>query len=282
MSASYQHFSELHGAGIGLRSQHYQHVLEQLPAVPWFEVLIDNYCNEGGRPLAMLDQVRRHYPVTFHGVGMSLGGVAALDSAYLQRLKALITRFDPVYVSDHLCWNNHAGLHGNDLFPIPYTRQAIDHVVARIQRVQEFLGRQILVENVSSYLSYRMSEMSEAAFLVEVVQRSGCGLLCDVNNIYVSAQNHDFDPETYLSCLPREAVKEMHLAGYEDQGDFLLDTHGARVQPPVWQLYQRALEILGPVPTLIEWDTNIPAFDVLMAERGKAAGFLEVARECLA
>ena len=279
MPASTAHQKALHGVGIGLRSQHYQVVLDERPAVPWFEVLIDNYFNAGGRPLAMLERVREHYPITFHGVGMNLGGVAPLSKPYLQRLKDLIKRFAPVHVSDHLCWNNHDGLHGNDLFPIPYTRQAVEHVVARIQQVQDFLGRPILVENVSSYLSYTASEYSEAEFLAEVVTRAGCGLLCDVNNIYVSAHNHHFDPGHYLAQLPKTAVKEMHLAGYEDQGDFLLDTHGARVQEPVWSLYQQALDLLGPVPTLIEWDTNIPAFEVLMSEQARAATYMEQARE---
>jgi len=258
------------GVGIGLRSTHYQTILDTLPKVPWFEALTDNYMNEGGLPLHHLEQVRTHYPLTFHGVGMSLGSADPLDQNYLKKLKALIARFQPIHISDHLCWTSHLGRHSNDLLPMPYTSVALKHVVERIDQVQSFLGQRILVENVSSYLSYKMSVMEEAEFFAEVVKQADCLMLCDINNIYVSASNHQFDAISYLDKMPKERIKEMHLAGYEDQGEFLLDTHGEAIHPPVWDLYKQALSRFGNVPTLIEWDTNIPTLDILLAEREKA------------
>jgi uncharacterized protein (UPF0276 family) len=270
---------KIQGAGIGLRSVHYQTILKTLPEVPWFEVLIDNYMGEGGQPLDYLEQVREHYPLTFHGVGMSLGSIDPLDYAYLARLKSLIDRFQPSLVSDHLCWASFDGVHGNDLFPMPYTNEAIQHLVSRIDQVQNFLGRRILIENVSSYLSFTVDAMSEVEFLTEVAEQADCDILCDVNNIYVSAMNHQFDPVDYLRALPAKRIKEMHLAGFEDQGTHLLDTHGARVHEPVWRLYQSALEFFGPVPTLIEWDTNIPDFAILKEERDKAQQMMRQSRD---
>ena len=263
------------GVGVGLRSPHYQTILEQQPAVPWFEVLIDNYMNEGGYPLYYLEQISEHYPLSFHGVGLSLGGLDTLDENYLARLKQLMERFQPELVSDHLCWTSHNGIHSNDLLPMPYTPEAVKHVAERIDAVQNYLGRRILVENVSSYMRYQCSEYSEAEFFAEVVETADCDILCDVNNIYVSASNHDFDPLLYLDKLPKERIKEMHLAGFEDQGSFLLDTHGEAVHEPVWELYVKALELFGPVPTLIEWDTNLPEFEILLSERAKAEQFLQ-------
>lgn len=263
--------SLLKGAGIGLRSDHYQTILKTLPDIPWFEALIDNYMGEGGQPHYYLEKVREHYPLSFHGVGMSLGSTDPLDKDYLNKLKTLIERYQPSLVSDHLCWASFNGIHGNELFPMPYTDEAIQHLASRIDQVQNFLGRRILVENVSSYLSYTDDAMTEAAFLSEVAEQADCDILCDVNNIYVSAQNHKFDPIQYLKTLPAKRIKEMHLAGFEDQGTHLLDTHGARVHQPVWELYQEALALFGAIPTLIEWDTDIPAFSVLQEERDKAA-----------
>ncbi len=265
----------LKDVGIGLRPQHYQTILADLPKVPWFEALTDNYMNDGGLPLHYLQLIRSHYPISFHGVGLSIGSSDPLDPQYLQRLKSLIDRFQPAHISDHLCWSAINGLHGNDLFPIPYTQEAIKHVAQRIDAVQNFLGQRILIENVSSYLSYQESEMSEAEFLAEVLVEADCYLLCDVNNIYVSAVNHGISAQDYLQHLPAERVKEMHLAGFEDQGDYLLDTHGEAVHEPVWALYQLALERFGSVPALIEWDTNIPDFEVLEAERDKAQAMME-------
>ena len=264
----------IQGAGIGLRSAHYQTILNSRPDIPWFEALTDNYMGEGGQPLDYLEQVRELYPLTFHGVGMSLGSTDPIDQNYLSCLKNLINRFQPTYVSDHLCWASFDGIHGNELFPMPYTCEAIDHIVHRIDQVQNFLGQRILIENVSSYLSFKVDAMAEVEFLSEIAKKADCDILCDVNNIYVSAVNHRFDPYAYLAALPKERIKEMHLAGFEDQGTHLLDTHGARIHEPVWKLYRAALELFGPVPTLIEWDTNIPEFKVLEQEQSKAAALM--------
>jgi len=269
------HAISLCGAGIGLRSVHYQTILETLPDVPWFEALTDNYMGNGGLPLHYLEQVREHYPITLHGVGLSLGSLDPLDQDYIKKLKHLIQRFQPRLVSDHLCWSSIDGIHGNDLFPIPYSQEALVHIVDRIKQVQDALGQRILVENVSSYVTYQSDEMTEWEFLSEVVRLADCNLLCDVNNIYVSAQNHQFDPLVYLQALPHERIKEIHLAGYEDVGTHLLDTHGGVVHPPVWELYEQAIEMIGPVATLLEWDTNIPSFDILQLEAKKAALVLE-------
>lgn len=273
MSEPKPELSRLSGVGLGLRAQHYQDILKSLPDIPWFEVLIDNYLYTDGYPLHYLEQVARHYPLSFHGVGMSLGGTEPLDNAYLDRLKRLITRFQPLHVSDHLCWTHHGGLHSHDLLPVPYTRDAARHVAERILSVQDYLGRRILLENVSSYMSYKESEMTEAEFYCEVVELADCDMLCDINNIYVSAYNHDFDAVSYLKSLPQARVREFHLAGFEDQGDYLLDTHGQAVHEPVWQLYQQAIAHFGPIPTLIEWDNNIPEFSRLLLERDKAMCF---------
>ena len=262
------------GVGLGLRALHYQTIIDQRPAVPWFEALIDNYLGNGGLPLYYLEQIRRDYPMTFHGVGMSLGSSDPLDINYLGKLKQRIDRFQPQYVSDHLCWNSIAGRYGNDLFPMPYTEEALNQIADKIGQVQDFLGRRILVENVSSYVAFDSDNMTEWEFVVEVVKRADCDLLCDINNIYVSAVNHQFDPLTYLKAMPKDRIKEIHLAGYQDAGTHLLDTHGQPVHPPVWELYREAIELFGPVPTLIEWDTDIPPFDVLQAEADKARALI--------
>ena len=269
------HASPLCGAGIGLRSVHYQTILETLPNVGWFEALTDNYMGNGGLPLHYLEQVSEHYPITLHGVGLSLGSLDPLDQNYIKKLKHLIQRFQPRLVSDHLCWSSIDGVHGNDLFPLPYSEEALKHIVNRIKQVQDALGQRILVENVSSYVTYQSDEMTEWEFLAEVVKQADCDLLCDVNNIYVSAQNHQFDPLVYLRALPHERIKEIHLAGYEDEGTHLLDTHGDVIHPPVWDLYEQAIQMIGPVATLIEWDTNIPSFDILQLEAKKATLILE-------
>ena len=261
------------GVGLGLRAPHYQTILNDLPTVPWFEALTDNYLNEGGYPLHFLERVASHYPLTFHGVGMSLGGTDPLDLNYLDKVKRLSNRFEPVYISDHLCWTAHGGLHSNDLLPLPYTEEAVKHVAKRIRQAQDYLGRRLLIENVSSYLSYQESAMSEAEFFVAVVEEADCDILCDINNIYVSAKNHQFDAKAYIDAVPASRVKEMHLAGFENQGDFLLDTHGYPVHEPVWELYQHALAHFGEVPTLIEWDSNIPEFSVLLEERRRAMSY---------
>lgn len=263
------------GAGLGLRSVHYQTILETLPDVAWFEALTDNYMGNGGLPLHYLEKISEHYPITLHGVGLSLGSLDPLNQGYIKKLKQLIQRFQPRLVSDHLCWSSVDGIHGNDLFPMPYSEEALKHIVGRIKQVQDTLGQRILIENVSSYVTFQSDEMTEWAFLAEVVKQADCDLLCDLNNIYVSAQNHLFDPLVYLNALPHERIKEIHLAGYEDQGTHLLDTHGDVVSPPVWSLYKQAIEMIGPVDTLIEWDTNIPSFSTLQQEAQKAVLIME-------
>lgn len=260
----------IQGAGVGLRTPHYAHVEQEKPSIPWFEVLVDNYLGKGGAPLRHLETVRRDYPLTFHGVGMSLGSTDPLNMDYLRRLKHLVERFQPAYVSDHLCWVSVEGHYAHDLLPLPYLESVVNHVAERIQYVQEFLGRPILIENVSSYLAYKISDMKEWEFLNLIVDKAGCEVLLDINNIYVSSHNHGFDPEDYLFAVPVEKVRQFHLAGYEDQGTHLLDSHGRSVHAPVWELYKKALTHMGPIPTLIEWDNNIPEFHVLHAEATKA------------
>lgn len=267
----------LNGVGIGLRAPHYQHIIEQQPDIPWFEALIDNYLGDGGLPLYYLEKIREQYPLTFHGVGMSLGSSDPLDKNYLNRLKQRMDDFEPIHVSDHLCWNSIGGIHGNDLLPLPYTEDALRQVVNNIHQVQDHLGQQILIENVSSYVAFTDDAMTEWDFVREVVKQADCLLLCDINNIYVSAINHGFDPLDYLKAMPKERIREIHLAGYQDQGTHLLDTHGQPVHEPVWSLYRQALSMYGPVPTLIEWDTDIPDFDVLEQEAFKASEAMEAA-----
>ncbi len=264
----------IQGAGVGLRTPHYAHIEQQKPSIPWFEALVDNYLGKGGAPLRHLESVRQDYPLTFHGVGMSLGSTDPLNMAYLGRLKDLVERFQPAYVSDHLCWVSFEGQYAHELLPLPYVESAVNHVAERIQRVQEFLGRSILIENVSSYLTYKASQMEEWEFLNLVVEKAGCEVLLDINNIYVSAHNHGFDPEAYLLAVPVHKVRQFHLAGYEDQGTHLLDSHAESVHAPVWDLYEKALTHLGPLPTLIEWDNNIPEFHVLYAEATKAQALM--------
>ncbi len=259
-----------YGVGIGLRSTHYQHILEHRPNTPWFEVLTDNYMGDGGLPLHYLEQVRQHYPITFHGVGLSLGSTDALNQDYLKRLKQRINEFQPAWVSDHLSWSVHGQHHVHDLLPLPYTDESLQHLIKRISQVQDYLGQQLVVENASTYLEFNDSQMSEAEFVCAIAEGADCKILLDINNIYVSAYNHGFDAHEYVLKIPPQRVQEIHLAGYSDEGTHLLDTHGALVHEPVWDLYEKALIHLGDVPTLIEWDTDIPEYSVLEAEAHKA------------
>ena len=265
-------------AGIGLRAEHYAEFVSTKPAVGFIEAHSENYFGRGGKPLRYLELARRDYPLSLHGVGLSIGSIDPLSVAYLTRLRELTARFEPTLVSDHLCWSSVGGVYANDLLPLPFTAEAIAHVVSRVQQVQETLGRSILLENVSSYLEYGDSAMPEWTFLAEVAARSGCGILLDVNNIFVSAHNHGFDAQTYLAAIPRDAVREIHLAGFVarqfDDGDILIDTHSAPVAEPVWALYRQALQRFGPTPTLIEWDTDLPPLADLVAEAGKADAML--------
>jgi len=266
-------------AGIGLRAPHYRDVIETRPDVSWFEVHSENYFGDGGAPLFYLEQTRAHYPLSLHGVGLSLGSADPLNMAHLRKLKALIQRFEPGLVSEHLCWSSIGGRYLNDLLPLPYTEEALKHITERIGQAQDFLGRQILIENVSSYLQYKHSTIPEWEFITEVARASGCGILLDVNNIYVSAVNHGFDAGQYLQAIPVTAVQEIHLAGFAvnhyPDGDVLIDDHGSPVHANVWALYHTAVRRFGPIPTLIEWDSDIPALSVLLQEAHKAEAILE-------
>ena len=270
-------------AGIGLRARHVGELLDRRPVVPWVEVHAENYLANAGA-LASLKEVRRSYPVALHGVGLSLGSAGPLDLRHLERLARLVESIEPCVVSEHLSWSGSGAVYLNHLLPLPYTLETLCVVAEHVEQVQERLGRRILVENPSSYLRFRHSSMPEAQFLGELVRRTGCGLLCDVNNVYVSAWNVGLDAEAYLAALPAGAVGEIHLAGHAvndaDGVSLLIDDHGSPVSPAVWRLYRQALDRFGPVPTLIEWDTDIPALDVLLAEARKADGiFTEARRE---
>ncbi len=266
-------------AGVGLRAEHYRDVLETLPAVGWFEVHSENYFGEGGRPLAFLEAIRTHYPLSLHGVGLSLGSTDELSHTHLARIKHLIDRFQPDLVSEHLSWSSIGGRYLNDLLPLPYTEEALAHVVARIARVQDYLGRRILVENISRYLEYKHTTIAEWDFLAAVARQSDCGILLDVNNIYVNAVNHGFDALTYLRAIPRDLVQEIHLAGFTvnrfEGGEIIIDSHNRPVADAVWTLYREAIDRFGPRPTLIEWDTELPALTVLISEAYQADAIME-------
>ena len=254
------------GFGIGLRTEHYADFIEHRPAVDWVEVLSENYMVPGGKPLHMLDTIRRDVPMVMHGVSMSIGSSDALDLDYLRALKALAQRIEPAWISDHLCWTgvDHHNLH--DLLPMPYTEAALRHLVARVQQVQDLLGRRLLLENVSSYVSFAADEMSEWEFIAQLAQRADCELLLDVNNVYVSSRNHGFDAHDFIDAMPRERVRQIHLAGHEDHGDHLIDTHDQPVCDGVWALYAHTVKRLGAVPTMIERDDHIPPLAELLAE----------------
>jgi len=258
------------GFGLGLRVPHYAYVLEARPAVDWFEILSENYMIAGGKPLYYLRAIREHYPVVMHGVSMSIGSTDPVDTDYLKGLKTLIRDIEPEWVSDHLCWTSLGGINSHDLLPLPYTEETLNHLVSRIHQVQDFLGRTLLFENVSSYVSYRESEMSEWEFFDQVCARAECKMLLDINNIYVSARNHGFDPMDYLEGVTPDRVQQFHLAGHSDFGDYIVDTHDHDVPEPVWALYAEALKRFGPVSTMIERDDNIPEFPILFAELAHA------------
>ncbi|MDX1486965.1 MAG: DUF692 domain-containing protein [Acidiferrobacterales bacterium] len=269
-------------AGIGLRSQHYRDVLETRPNIGWFEVHSENYFGAGGRPLYYLERIRADYPLSLHGVGLSLGSTDPLNTTHLNKLKNLIRRFEPALVSEHLSWSSVEGRYLNDLLPLPCTEEALDHIVSRITAVQEYLDRQILVENISTYLEYCEATIPEAEFVSEAARRSGCGILLDVNNVYVNAKNHGFDPLTYVHTIPPELVEEIHLAGFTvnrfGDSEIIIDSHNQRVTDDVWALYRQTIQRMGPRPTLIEWDADLPALDVLVHEANKADHVLEVRR----
>ncbi len=263
------------GHGVGLRRDHFERVLSGPAGVDWFEAISENFMIEGGRPLDILTRIRERYPIVLHGVSLSIGSTDPLDEAYLDRLDTLAKRFQPAWVSDHLCWTGVGGRQAHDLLPLPYTEQALAHVVGRVLRVQERLGRPIALENVSSYVAYRHSGMPEWEFLAEVAGRSGCGILLDINNIYVSARNHGFDPRAYLKGIPSGKVWQFHLAGHSNKGAYLLDTHDHAVIDDVWALYREAIVRFGPVSSLIEWDDRIPSFERLEQESQRARAIHE-------
>jgi uncharacterized protein (UPF0276 family) len=254
------------GFGLGLRVDHYEPILADHPEVDWFEALTENYLVPGGKPLDYLTRIRGRYPVVLHGVSLSIGSTQPLDRTYLAQVKALVARIEPEWVSDHLCWTGIAGRNMHDLLPLPYTEEALANVVERVRTVQDILGRRILLENVSSYVSYRDSRVTEWQFLREIAERADCLILLDVNNIYVSSVNHEFDPVDYLNAIPVERVQQIHLAGHQSHGDYLIDTHDHPVPDPVWELYSAALRRFGSVSTMIERDANIPPLEELCSE----------------
>ena len=260
--------------GVGLRPVHYRQILQERPRVGWFEVHSENYFGAGGQPLHNLESIRDAYPLSLHGVGLSLGSVGPLDEEHLRRLGDLISRIQPGLVSEHLSWGRVGPRHLNDLLPLPYTEEALGVVCDHIDEVQERLRRQILVENISSYIQFRHSTMPEGEFIARVTRRTGCGILLDVNNLYVNEANNGIDPVAYLDALPVSSIREIHLAGHDRAGTLLIDTHGTRVAAPVWELYAQALDRCGPVATLIEWDTDIPPLEVLLDEARHAASVM--------
>ncbi|MBT3010485.1 MAG: DUF692 domain-containing protein [Candidatus Thiodiazotropha sp. (ex Lucina aurantia)] len=254
------------GYGLGLRRQHYDDVLESRPDVDWFEIISENYMVDGGKPLHYLSRIRERYPMVMHGVSMSIGSIEPLDYTYLKKLKELIERVEPMWFSDHLCWTGVNKLNLHDLLPLPYTEEALDHVVERITRVQDYLGRQMLLENVSSYISYSESQLSEWEFLREVVERADCLVLLDINNIYVSAYNHNFDPSDFVRAMPSERIYQIHLAGHTQEENLIIDTHDHPIADPVYELYAEAIQRFGRVSTMIERDDNIPPLADLLRE----------------
>lgn len=266
-------------AGIGLRGQHYQALLERRPNTGWLEAHSENFFGQGGAPHQYLEALRAEYPLSLHGVGLSLGSVDELDPRHLHRLDDLVRRYQPGLLSEHLSWSSAGGIHSNDLLPLPYTEEALAHFAGRVRQVQDRLGRRILVENPSSYLRYRHSTIDEWEFLVAVAELSDCGLLLDINNVYVSAVNHGYDALNYLASIPADRVGEIHLAGHAANrcGDrtILIDDHGGPVAEPVWALFKHALARFSNIPTLIEWDSNIPTLDLLLNEADKAQRFME-------
>jgi uncharacterized protein (UPF0276 family) len=263
---------QLAGFGLGLRTPHYEAVLNEPHAIDWLEVITENYLVPGGKPLAYLERIRERFPLVMHGVSLSIGSTDPIDFDYLAGVRALAARIEPHWISDHLCWTGIEGRNLHDLLPLPYTEEALALVVARVGQIQDALGRQILLENVSSYLTFHESEMSEWEFLGEVAERADCAILLDINNIYVSSVNHGFNPSTYLQAMPTDRVRQLHLAGHSDLGGHLIDTHDHPIVEPVWNLYCAAIAQFGAVPTMIERDDNIPPLGELVAE-------LQIARD---
>jgi uncharacterized protein (UPF0276 family) len=259
-----------HGFGLGLRTEHFDAVLEGAPGVDWFEIISENFMVAGGKPRHYLEAIRARHPLAMHGVSLSIGSADPLDRDYLRELARLADAVEPIWVSDHLCWTGVGGINGHDLFPLPFDDATLAHVVARVGEVQDALGRELLLENVSSYARFDGDAMGEAEFLAELVRRSGCRLLLDVNNVYVSSRNHGFDADAYIAALPAASIWQIHLAGHSDHGDVLIDTHDAPVCDAVWALYSRTLARIGAVTTMIERDDAIPPLPELLAELARA------------
>lgn len=261
-------------SGIGLRPPHYEQLLETLPPLAWLEVHSENYFGEGGKSLSMLEKVRTHYPISLHGVGLSIGSADELNWNHLKQLRDLMMRIKPCLVSDHLAWSSFQGQYVHDLLPLPYTEESLQHIVSRIQQVQEYLNQQILVENISNYMQFAESSLSEADFLVEVAKQSGCGILLDINNIYVSCTNLDTDANDYLAQIPENLVQEIHVGGFTTEvignKEILIDSHNRPIVPAVWALYKQAIEQFGRKPTIVEWDTHLPPLETLCLEAFRA------------
>jgi hypothetical protein len=258
------------GFGLGLRPQHYQDIFDGDPNVDWFEVISENYMVPGGQPLKMLDRIRERYPIVMHGVSLSIASTAPVNEVYLRDLKALAKRSEPVFISDHLCWTGVHGVNLHDLLPVPYTQEALDHVVSRVHHVQDYLGQAIALENVSSYVQFSHSEMSEWEFIAELTKRTGCWLVFDVNNVFVSAFNHEFDAHAFIEGIPKERIVQFHLAGHEHNMSHIVDTHDALICDEVWDLYRAALRHFGPVSAIIERDDHIPPLNELVSELDQA------------
>lgn len=258
------------GHGLGLRPPHWEQILQGNHGVEWFEIISENFMDTQGKPMRLLERVRKDYPVVCHGVSLSIGSVDPLNTTYLKHLKELVNRIDPLWFSDHLCWTgiNQTNLH--DLLPLPQTDLVISHVVDRIDQVQNMMGKRMLIENVSSYVTFKDSNIPEWEFITQIAKRSGCGILLDINNVYVNAFNHKFDPVKYIRAIPKELVGQFHLAGHTDRGSYLIDTHSAKMLDQTWDLYKLAVEQFGNVPTIVEWDDEIPSFDVLLSESNRA------------
>ncbi len=256
--------------GLGLRPEHYEEIAATPGRVSWFEALSENYMVGGGSPLRWLDRIRRDYPMALHGVSLSIGSVDPLDRRYLDELKALVERVEPMWVSDHLCFTGLRGQNMHDLLPLPYTEEALNHVAERVMQVQDHLGRRLVLENVSSYVTYAASELTEWAFIAELARRADCEILLDVNNVHVSAFNHEFDAMAFLRAMPRERVRQFHLAGHTHKGSHIIDTHDEPIVPDVWSLYAEAVKLFPGVPTMIERDANIPPYAELLAELDEA------------
>ncbi|MBM4195668.1 MAG: DUF692 domain-containing protein [Gammaproteobacteria bacterium] len=261
------------GLGVGLRPAHFRHVVENWPGMDWFEIVSENFIDTVGPPLHYLDRIAERYPIAMHGVSMSLGSTDPLDFEFLGKIKALATRVRAAWLGDHVCWTGVAGVNGHDLYPMPYTEQSLRHMVARVRAAQDFLERPLVLENPSTYLRFRASTMPEEEFIARLAEEADCALLLDVNNVYVTCRNHDLDPLEWLASVPWDRVVQIHLAGHTDHGTHCIDTHNGRVIDPVWELYAEAQRRRGNTATLLEWDADIPKFQVLQREVARAVRF---------